>query len=196
MRKSSVTGLVLAGGRSTRFGSDKARHAWRGRPLIEHAVSALQDVADSVLIGAGSHARPYEVAGARTIRDRFAHCGPLGGLHAGLSHSSSPWVLVVACDMPAVTAPLLRGILSEIHGGLSCVVSRTPGGRLHPLCAAYHVNLLPLVELHLRTGQLAMHALIRAANGVRYRVVAPELVLNVNSTRDLVKLEQAQCYLN
>ncbi len=193
MRNSSVTGLVLAGGRSTRFGSDKARHAWQGRPLIDHAVSALREVADPVLIGAGCHAHPYEVAGARTIRDRFAQCGPLGGLHAGLSHASSPWVLVVACDMPAVTPPLLRGILSEIRSGLSCVVSRTPAGRLQPLCAAYSVSLLPLVESQLRSGQLAMHALVHAAKSVRYRDVAPELVVNVNSTRDLAKLEQARC---
>lgn len=194
MRNARVTGMVLAGGRSSRFGSDKARQIWRGRRLIDHAASALRSVSSELLISAGSGQESYDVAGARTVTDRFAGCGPLGGLHAGLLYAASPWLLVLACDMPRVTAGFLRGMLAEIRGGLSCVVSQTPDGRRHPLCAAYHTSLLPLVESHLRAGLFAMGALIGAAAGnVHYHEAAPELLVNVNRTQDLAGLEQAPC---
>lgn len=134
------------------------------------------------------------MAGAQTITDQFVHCGPLGGLHAGLSHATSPWILVLACDMPQVHASFLRGMLAQIRKGLSCVVSQTPDGQCHPLCAAYHTSLLPLVESYLRAGRFAMHTLIcAAARNVHYHKAAPELLVNVNRTQDLAGLDQGQC---
>lgn len=107
---SRLLGAVLAGGRSSRFGSDKAEALWQGRPLVEHAVALLRPIAaDVVLCG-----RAY--AGLAAIPDRPApDMGPLAGLNAALHHAAAHGfdaVLTIGCDTPLVPADLfdrLRG---------------------------------------------------------------------------------------
>ncbi len=183
----NVTGLILAGGSSTRFGADKACHPWRGRPLIDHVASALKSVTDQVLVSVGGKEGAYDVAGCVTIADQVTGCGPMGGLYTGLVAMRSPWLLVLACDMPRITSAVLQEIMKEAAMCSSGVIGRTPDGRRHPLCAAYHRSVLPLVRERLRVRELAMHSFIEAMAGVRYADVALEPLCNVNRPSDLAE---------
>lgn len=116
-----VLGAILAGGRSSRFGSDKAEALWRGKPLVEHVADRLRTVTgDLILCGRG-------YGGLRAIPDRpAADMGPLGGLNAALHHAQAHGfaaVLTLGCDTPDVPAALLE----RLHGAAGPVyVARLP----------------------------------------------------------------------
>src|SRR5690606_15004909 len=99
------------------------------------------------------------------VADRYPGCGPLSGVHAGLLQCRTPWLLVVACDLPRITTAALRTLLLRCEEGRS-VVARDESGRLQPLCAAYPVSILPVVEAALADNRLAMRDLISAVQPV------------------------------
>ena len=180
-----LTALILAGGKSTRFGADKARHAVEGQAMIARVAEAVGAVAAEVLISVGEAGAVYDVPMSRQVVDRYAGAGPLAGLHAGLEAAETPWLLAVACDMPFVTAEVFAALLAARGPDIEAVVARTPDGRRHPLCACYHRNTLPTVEAHLAAGTLAMRALLDGLKNVRYVDLPAGPLRNVNRVSDL-----------
>ena len=155
-------GFVLAGGRSSRMGQDKARLPWKGSTRIESVAREVFLGAGNVtLIGSRSFSgERYGNLGFPIIYDEVEGRGPLGGLHAALSGTTAEWNLLVACDMPALTHPLLQELLAAAEvSGADALVPSTPAG-LEPLCAVYHVRLLPLVQSALDSKLLKMHDFI------------------------------------
>ncbi|WP_150290604.1 molybdenum cofactor guanylyltransferase [Sphingobium estronivorans] len=106
-----LLGAVLAGGRSSRFGSDKALAMLAGRTLLDHATTALGAHVEQVVICG------RQVAGRRWLADRPApDMGPLGGLNAALHHAAAEGfdaVLTTGCDMPVYPAKLARALIGE-----------------------------------------------------------------------------------
>lgn len=100
-----LLGAVIAGGQSSRFGSDKAAALWQGKPLIEHVVAQLGPVVDELVICG------RDFGGREGIPDRpAANLGPLGGLNAALHHGAAlgfDAVISAGCDTPLLPAPLL-----------------------------------------------------------------------------------------
>ena len=178
----NVTGLILAGGQSTRFGSDKARHILQERPLIAHVYDALSTAADSVFLSTGSSSKRYGLP-ATPIMDLRPQCGPLGGIHAGLVQIDTPWLLVAACDIPFIQPSDFAKLLEARSSEVDLVVARA-SGRLHPTCACYNKRLLQRVEAQIDAGECALHALLDAA---RMKVVdLPSSSLkNINRLSDL-----------
>ena len=97
-----ISGLILAGGRSTRMGGrDKGLQILEGRPMIAHIIERLQPQVGPLLINANHNHEAYEVFGLPIIADVIGDfVGPLAGLHAGLSHCTTPYLLSVPCDCP------------------------------------------------------------------------------------------------
>ena len=142
----SFTALILAGGRSSRMGTDKALllHPVSGLPLLNHQAALLRSLpgcAELLLSAPADH--PYALtgplAGTRVIPDATPDSGPLAGLAAGLAAASQPRLLVVAVDLPALTATFLRTLLDA--SSASCgIAPRHADGTFEPLCAVYPVN--------------------------------------------------------
>jgi molybdenum cofactor guanylyltransferase len=133
-----VSGIVLAGGRSTRFGSDKLAANYRGRPLLHAAVETVTSVCDDVIVvlppGRTGDGLP---PGARVVNDATEGEGPLAGLHAGLMAAvRSGHALVVGGDMPELQPPVLRELVDVLErAGVDAVVL-ADGERPRPLPAA------------------------------------------------------------
>ncbi|MFB5674793.1 molybdenum cofactor guanylyltransferase [Paenibacillus terreus] len=161
-----VTGIVLAGGKSSRMGTDKSRLELDGMTVLEKIAGELQQAAGRV-IAAGSNDSGVP-ADLETVPDHYPGQGPLAGLHAGLQASETEWNIVCACDMPLVNAEALLALRAEAAkrwikegqltaGDEACdAVIPVIGGRRQPLLAAYHRRVLPGLEERLRTGQLRM----------------------------------------
>jgi len=133
MRDASA--IALAGGRSERFGSDKALAPFRGAPLLDAVIGALTAGFAEVLVVA-KRAEPYSVFGARVVIDRSPLYTPLSGLEAGLAAASREIVFCCGADMPfAVDAPLLDALFAALAGH-DAVVPVHDGAR-QPLCALY-----------------------------------------------------------
>jgi molybdopterin-guanine dinucleotide biosynthesis protein A len=119
------------------MGRDKALLPFRGGTLARAVAGAVEEVAGSVhLVGSAPR---HEVLGYGIVPDMYPGEGPLGGILTALQHSLADWNLIVACDMPGLTAGFLRRLLEAADEcGGDALVPAGPSGRLEPLCAAYH----------------------------------------------------------
>lgn len=141
-----VPAYILAGGRSSRFGSDKARALLDGQPLLGQVAALCGQVCRPVL-AVGRRAGEYEDLGLETIGDLRPGGGPLAGLEAALEHAArqgASWLLALGCDQLGLQAAWLRGLLAAAAPGLIAVAFRAE--RWQPLPALYHRDALPVVR--------------------------------------------------
>ena len=126
--------------------------------------------------------------GFPVIPDRISGCGPMGGLHAALSAGRSDWNLVVACDMPAVSYELLAELLAAAEeSGADALVPSTPEG-WQPLCAVYHVRLLPAVEAAIHAKRLKMHDFVSSIPARFWPAPDASLFRNVNTPEQFMEI--------
>ena len=143
-----ATGLILAGGASSRFGADKALAAWGEGTLVESACAALLEILPRVLIAAKpGQVRPVRDPRVSLVWDLREIRHPLSGLEAGLAVCPTPWVFALACDMPFAGAELVRRLAAE-RTGFAAVAARC-GGRNQPWGAFYAREVLTQLSAHL-----------------------------------------------
>jgi len=194
---SKLLGAVLAGGEGRRFGGPKADVPVDGVSMVGRAVATLREVVREVVVVSS---RPVDPMGAGIIPDQTPDAGPLGGLEAALLQaavSGHEGVLLLACDLPLVGPELLTAVGSALGEAQAAAPARAGGaGGIEPLCAVYHVDVLSVVQEHLKSPDRSLHALFHAVGG---RVIpASELgsspthaLLNVNTSQDLRRAEAA-----
>jgi molybdopterin-guanine dinucleotide biosynthesis protein A len=186
-----VDAAILAGGRARRFaGADKSALRVGTATILERQLDALRDVADRIFVVAGDPA-PFEPYRLPVVPDRLEHAGALGGIYTALVEAESPHVLVVACDLPFLTAPLLARLAGLAGNAYDAVVPRTRDGR-QPLCAVYARRLADTVRRQVESGHLKVQELLEA---IRLRELGPDdltlfdpdghLFHNVNTPGDL-----------
>mgnify|MGYP001226949835 CR=1 FL=1 len=187
-----TTAAILAGGRARRLGGqDKGFLLVRDRPIIERQIEVLQAVADRVWIVANDEAK-YAALGVPVVADLVEGAGSLGGILTALSIAGPEGALVVACDMPFLTAPFLAHLL---RAGTTADVAlpRTADG-LHPRCACYAQTCADPIRRRLDAGRFrvldmvaTMH--VREIGGTELSAFDPDglLLLNVNTPDDLAR---------
>ena len=148
--KVKVTGVILAGGKSSRMGTDKAMLKIGSFLTIERVATVLRTVTDEILIVTDQPAK-YASFGDTTTPDLLPGNGPLGGIHAGLVKSTHHWAIVTACDLPFISTSLCRLLINSRAPGLEVIVPRYRG-RLEPLCAVYSKDALKVIEQRLARG--------------------------------------------
>jgi molybdopterin-guanine dinucleotide biosynthesis protein A len=138
-----LTGAVLAGGRSVRYGRNKALEVFEGERLVDRAVAALRQYCFPVLLVAND-LKPYLTVHATLLRDVIAFQGPLGGIYTALLFSPNDWVAVRATDMPIFVPEMLERMLALAQSGVDAVVPRL-GEKYEPLFALYHRRCIPAI---------------------------------------------------
>lgn len=182
----SYSGAVLAGGKSRRFGQDKARFVWRGRKLMEWGLEALSGASERFIVAN----RPYPEFDVPVYADRIPGGDSLSGLHSALSHARNDWVAVAACDLPFLTQGYW-GFLWERVGAHQAVAGVGPSGFPEPLAAFYHRSLLPELEARLERGNLKLQSVLESASTIYLpwseleSRFGPHLYTNVNTPGDL-----------
>lgn len=188
MRK---TVAILTGGQARRLGGlDKSRLDVAGITVLDRQFAVLNGLADEILLVGGQPQGTWAPR-ARLVPDRFPGQGSLGGIATALWGSDEP-VLVLACDMPFVTAGFLAALF-ERASGVDVVLPRTRDG-YHPLCAVYAPACLPAIEAQIRQGALKVTDAIK---GLRVREVGPDeivqldpsgrVLLNINTPEELAQ---------
>ncbi len=160
----NVNCFVLAGGRSSRMGRDKALLTWNGRPLVEHALDRFRRLGwEPRIVGQ----RPDLARFAPVIEDNFPGSGPLAGIEAALSVSGSAWNLFVPVDLPLLPADFLRWIAARARLTEAAATIPQVQGCAQPLVAVYHRTLAAGLRASLRRGDgkvmLAVEDAARAA---------------------------------
>jgi molybdopterin-guanine dinucleotide biosynthesis protein A len=150
-----VAVFILAGGKSTRMGADKAFVVLEGRTLLARALDVARAVTSDVRIVGD----PAKFAGfAPVVEDVFRGCGPLGGIHAALRASRAELNLMLAVDVPFVSAGLLQFLMAQARRSAAVVTVPRIGG-WQPLCAVYRREFAEVAEGVLGEGRYRIDAL-------------------------------------
>jgi molybdopterin-guanine dinucleotide biosynthesis protein A len=165
-----VTGVVLAGGRSARFGSDKLAVELDGRRLLDHALAAVAAVTPAVVIVIAPGSTVVLPAGLpatfRVVHDPVAFGGPLVGLNAALAAVDTPVVVVAGGDMPRMVPAVLHRLAATIGPGRMAVSLEVPG-RIHPLPMALDVGAARTAAGRvLERGGRSLRELLRELDGL------------------------------
>ena len=177
--------MLLCGGHSSRMGQPKALLHIGGETLLARTARA-GNAFDERLFSANDPIFPTP-QGYRRVEDRYADCGPMGGLHACLSACASPALVVAPCDTPGYSAQVAAFLAERFTGDCDALILKDPTGRAHPLLGVYAKSCLPVFEDCLREGRLA---LMRTLSGMNTLVLdAPEalgrsLFINLNTPED------------
>ena len=171
---------VLAGGLSSRMGRDKAMLQREGITLLESTVDKLASVVQSTTV-MGPPGR-YPFLKVPVVADLIPGCGPISGLHTALTLTHSDWNLLVACDMPNLTIHMLGGMLDEVAATNSkCLVAQDLHGGMHPLCAVYHRDLLPVVADCIQHKWFKLQDLLKKIDAQPFSITDDSLLANVNT---------------
>jgi len=190
-----ITAIILAGGKSSRMGSDKALLQIGGRTVIEGVVGLLQSLFPEILLSVNSPLA-YEFLHLPLVQDVYRSAGPLAGIHAALRESANEKNLIISCDLPLMSREMIDVVASRPTDKALLIVRAA--GYLQPFPGLYRRSLLPLLEDLLREPaglqgvgrrRHAIHALydrveieiIEAGDLPLYRA---ELFFNLNNQND------------
>lgn len=154
--EASITGIVLAGGKSRRMGVDKGLMLYWGRPLIQYSLDLLNNFCSRILIS--SNNPEYQSLGYEVITDKVTGAGPMAGIASCIELSKSAINIVLSCDMPLIEPVILHTLLKHIEGN-TFVVPLDHLGRAEPLCAVYHLDSLPLMKQLIESNTFRMTGL-------------------------------------
>jgi molybdopterin-guanine dinucleotide biosynthesis protein A len=191
-----LSALVLAGGKSSRMGRDKAWLEIDGQSLIERQLALARELGAEELFISGRAREDYSSLGFRVLEDAFPDAGPLAGIERGLAATTSPLLLVLAVDLPRMETHFLRRLLATCADDRGAVPEVR--GRLEPLAAMYPRCAHAVVALQLQAGRCAVHEFAAACEAEgwlqRYPVTAADepLFLNWNTPEDLTAGKPAQ----
>ncbi len=193
MNTPDICAVILAGGKSSRMGSNKALLHFGGRPLISVLVDRIRPITSQILISSNDP-HPYEFLNLPVIPDKYRGQGPLAGLHAAMLWNDCSLYMALACDLPNLEAPLLRRLVGFAKG-YDVAIPRTKDGLAHPLCAVYRRTCLPEVEQSLLRGDnKIIEILMQSSLSIRW--VGPEEghfretdLANINTPEDLQKIK-------
>jgi len=186
-----ATGAVLAGGLSSRFGSNKALAPWAGGKLIESVTDRLLDIFPEVLVVAKNPDQYSFLKKPRleVVPDGMACVHPLAGLASALDHARTEYAFVCGCDMPFLSRKLIERLWEEAPGHMA--VAPVWGGRVQPLCAFYSKGCAKLIPGMIADG-LGPRALLER---VRTRRLSEEEVRSADAEGlSLLDLDTPQDY--
>jgi len=186
-----VTGVLLAGGKSRRMGEDKRYLVVGEQTLLERGLEMLQSIFCEVLVVIAQDSPPLSID-ARVVRDLVPECGSLGGLYTGLTQATTPYIFVVACDMPFLNQTVIAQFTNRRT--TDDIVIAKLDDRLHPMHALYSKRCLPALEQMIRARQLKIQEIVSQSSlRVRYVTEVDLLTIdpsghsfyNVNTMADL-----------
>ena len=187
-----VSIAILAGGESRRMGKDKGMLPFLGIPLVERVLLQVEGLSDRVML-VTNQPDEYRRFGVPMCADLHPRMGPLGGVYTALHYATSDCILVLSCDMPFVSLPLLEHMLALIPGW-DAVVPRLGGNkRFEPLRAVYSKSCTKPIAAALDAGRRRMISFFESVN-VRYIEIdeierfdpGAGTFFNINTPDDLV----------
>jgi molybdopterin-guanine dinucleotide biosynthesis protein A len=191
-----LTGVILAGGKKSRFGRAKAQEVIDGQSMLERVIAAVSQVTENILIVASQEKTNSLLGGypdQRIVEDIYPGTGVLGAIYTGLHHAATPCVLVVGCDMPFLNPHLLRYMAKVAQESRADAIVPVFNERFEVLHAIYSKSCIPRIQDLLAERILSV---IRLLNRVKVRHINEEEIerfdriyssfINVNTQVDLL----------
>lgn len=180
---------ILAGGRSTRMGSNKAFLEWKGRSFIERIAQELSGFSGTILSAAEKGV--YEELGLPVVYDVHCGIGPMEGIYRVLENAAGEYVFICAADMPFLKKELVFYMAEFISSDYDCFCLADEE-HVHPLCAIYSKRVLPVIETLIAKGEYRLTGIL---DGVRTKYIRLEYtcfdkktVRNINTREEYQRL--------
>lgn len=192
-----LTVAIMAGGQSRRMGTDKAFVMLHGKPLVEHLVAKVRHLGQIETILITNRPDAYSFLGLPAYTDVLPGSGSLGGIYTALHYSRTSYVLILACDMPFVSTPLLKYMVRLTEGDSFDVIVPRVEGYPESMHAIYRRTCLGPIRARLNAGQLKVtgfygEVCVRAIDEPEYQIFDPKGLsfYNVNTPEDLARAQQ------
>ncbi len=188
MNNSSITGIILAGGKATRLdGRDKGLLVMKGQPLIARKIEQLRSVGLQILIVTNTP-QNYRKFDEDMIPDLVTDIGPIGGIFSGLTHSQTHLNFITAVDMPYFSETIFQALLKATTRTLSPATLFEHSGGIEPLFALYSKDCIPIFDTFIHQKRYRLSECIHALKGLSIPIStekAGNLFVNVNTAQDL-----------
>ena len=193
MNKIKKTAVILAGGKSSRMNyKNKAFLNLNGETFIEKIIKELSSYEEIIIVS--NNMDEYKHLGCRVVKDIIPGCGPLSGIHSGLTSASHEKVLFVACDMPFINNEFVDylGNIKEKSEALIPVVK----GKIQPLCGIYNKSIVELVEKELLNNKFKLIKFLDEIDAkfimVDEIIDSYECFLNINTEEEYIKINKGE----
>jgi len=191
--RKEIGAIILAGGKSRRFGTDKAVYSFQGKPLIENVIKIVERVTRNIFIISNSPEQ-MDFLNYPVFQDIIQGAGPLGGIYTGLIHSEFELNLVLPCDMPHISTDCLDFLISNTNGNDITVPLHK--NRLEPLCAVYSRSCIPHIKDQIETKDVQVFQFYDKVDTLKINFsddlpfYNDRLFSNINFKQDLQKLSK------
>ncbi len=186
--KKNITGIILAGGTSSRMGTDKGLILYKNKAFVKHIIEAMEPLVDNIIIISNNIA--YEVFGFKRYEDLIKNAGPLAGIYTGLRYSKTENNLIVSCDVPLINTIVLQKLIDQ-KNDTSQVIQLQCQGKNMPLIALYKkccemIFLEELVQNQRKVQKALKKCIVKI---VIIDKTLEKVTANINTQKDLKLLD-------
>lgn len=168
--KTNITGIILAGGKSSRIGTDKGFLLLKNKPFVQYSIDALTPLVSEIIIV--SDDAKYDAFGLKRINDMTKNAGPVAGICSGLKVSTTEYNLILSCDIPLINTEILQKLIDNIDE-VSQIIQAESQGKSMPLIAIYKTNVLNTFETFLKNDERRLRVVIKSC-------ISKNIILNKN----------------
>lgn len=185
-----ATGIILAGGKSSRMGEDKGLVLLNGKPMIQHVIEALKEVVSNIIII--SNNASYNKFGIPVYSDLIKDKGPVGGIYTGLYHSTTELNFCISCDVPMISADFIFWLLNR--SGNAFITLPMYKNKVHQMIGVYSKQVLSNFQEsaekeHLKLGQVNNDMACEIIDIEKEYANFDELIFsNINTKHDLISI--------
>jgi molybdopterin-guanine dinucleotide biosynthesis protein A len=177
----AITGIILAGGKSRRMGTDKGLMPFCGKPMIEHIIGPMAKVCQRMLVVTSNE--KYTMFGLEIVKDEQPDYGPVMGILSGLRQSTTELNLILSCDTPFVGFELMNElVLKSDQADVFAACSRE---RIHPLIAVYKRRCISTFENSVLQDEHRLRIVLKMLKVEVLDLKNERLVRNINAPEDL-----------
>ncbi len=190
-----ISGLILAGGRGSRMGTaDKGLQNFRGEPMVQTVLQRLAPQVAQVMINANQNLERYAAFGLPVWPDeKTGFAGPLAGLHVGLSHCQTDYLLMVPCDSPFLPKDLAIRLATALQTERAELAFAVTGQgdtlQSHPVFCLLKTALLPQLAAYLDSGERKVEAWFKSVNSCAVGFDDEAAFANINTLDELQRLQ-------
>lgn len=186
--RSDITGVILAGGRSSRMGQDKALLMYKDKPFIQHIAETLKQVFEKVII-ISDDTGAYIFLNIPIYEDIYKNCGPLSGIHSGFINSTTENIFITSCDVPFINSIAVQYILD--HHSQSDATVFSIDQHIQPLFGVYNRSCFMKLENHLEQKQ---YSVLQFFNNIPTNVIQLKSSLAIAFSENLKNVNNPEDY--
>ncbi|WP_298533659.1 molybdenum cofactor guanylyltransferase [uncultured Algibacter sp.] len=190
IEKANITGIILAGGKSSRMGTDKGFLILNNKPFVQYSIDALRPLVSEIIIV--SDISDYDILGLKRINDITKDAGPVAGISSGLEASKTEYNLILSCDIPLITSEVLQKLIDAVDDK-SEIIQAESNGKTMPLIALYPKEIKDIFNTFLQNDERRLRIAIKACNyknvalAEKYQISTS----NVNTKEEFKQIEDA-----